>query len=290
MTQKEKLDILKDNLNEFGTRREISDRQRILTLSEIAKTICENEESDIAVLYSQFVKISADEPDGRMIFCKELLQKRRSSVEFKRIIAVGDSDGVSAGAHGRIAYPKNKFNDEAFERLSSGIRGARAFHTPTINGACEQVADGTCEFCILPIENSIEGKLFSFYSLLDRFELKICAACYIDTDSDSHIRYALISRGCREPSERALRSTHFILDFSLLETENISLKALLEVAELCGAELLSIDTRPVPYDTQSKKFILSFRIFGNQGLLFRILLSLNYDSYSPIGFYPDVKK
>lgn len=256
---------------------------------EIAKAVCEDKNSEIPPLYSRYLELTkAKSPDELLIICRELLQVRRCSPELRRLIAIGDGDGAAAGSHGRIAYPKNKFNDAAFERLSLGIRGARAFYTPSINGACEAVAEGSCEFCILPIENSSEGKLVSFYGLLDRFELKICSACDLDTNGDSQIRYALVCRGCREPSERALKSTRYILDFFVLDSQGGTLNSLLEAAGLCGAQLLSIDARPVPYDEQSKKFILSFRISGAQGLLFRAFLALHYDGYSPVGLYPDL--
>jgi hypothetical protein len=291
MTHYEKLDILTSNQKEFRGRGDIANEQRALTLSEIARTLCEDNEGEaLSEIVRKYAELTAEcSPADSIILCRELLLRKRSADELKRITAIGEGEETAAGTHGKIAYPKNKFNDAAFEHLSLAVSTPRAVYTSSINAACEAVAEGSCEFCILPIENSLDGKLFGFYSLLDRFELKICAVCDIDGDGDSHIRYALIGRGCREPIERIAKSTPFILEFFVLDSDGDFLDGLLPAAKACNAQLISIDTRPVPYDTQSKKFILSFRVSRNDSLLLRTFLTLYYDSYSPIGLYPYIQ-
>lgn len=291
MTKNEKLDILTSNLKEFRARSDIANEQRALTLSEIARTLCEDNEGEtLSEILRKYAELTEEcSPADSIILCRELLLRKRSADELKRITAIGDGEGASAGTHGKIAYPKNKFNDAAFEHLSLAVSTPRAVYTSSINGACEAVAEGSCEFCILPIENSLDGKLFGFYSLLDRFELKICAVCDIEGDGDSHIRYALIGRSCREPIERVAKSTPFVLEFFVLDSNGDFLDGLLSAARACKAQLLSIDARPVPYDTQSQKFILSFRVSGSDSLLLRTFLTLYYDSYSPIGLYPYIQ-
>lgn len=291
MTQNEKLDILTSNLNEFQTRGDIANEQCTLTLYEIAKSICDShDDGEISEIVKKYTELTAESSHvSRIILCQELLLREKTYEYLNRIIAIGDNEKTAAGAHGKIAYTKNKFNDAAFEHLSLAVTSPKIVYTSSINGACEAVADGSCEFCILPIENSHDGKLFGFYSLLDRFELKICAACDIEGDGDSHIRYALIGRSCREPDERIAKITPFVLEFFVLDSNGDFLDGLLPATKACNAQLLSIDARPVPYDPQSKKFILSFRVSGSDSLLLRTLLALYYDSYSPIGLYPYIQ-
>lgn len=290
MTRNEKLDILKSNLHKFEVRQSISKEQRTLTLCEIARILCdEYEGEDLAEITKRYSELITDSSTvDKIILCRELLSRVKRSEKHRQVIGIGDNESVPAGSHGKIAFPKNKFNDTAFEHFSMTISAPRAVYVASINNACEAVADGTCEFCILPIENSLDGKLFGFYALLDRFELKICAVCDIESDGDSHIRYALVGRSCRELSYHAGKDKSFILEFFVLDSGGGFLDGLLSAAKVCNAELLSIDARPVPYDTQSKKFILSFRVNSNDGILFRTFLALNYDSYSPIGLYPYV--
>lgn len=287
MTYAQRLDILTENLAVFKERAEISGEQIELTLSQIAALICEEssgeELSGILARYSD----ALGECTGaqRLTLCREIVARKKGSPELRRLLSIGDSSAALAGTHGKITFPKNKYNDAAFERFSQRINGAKAIYSASINAACEAVADGSCEFCILPVENSLEGKLFSFYALLDRYELKICAACDLEAEEDSHIRYALVCRGYREPSERTVKSAPYLLDLLLLDSGEELLCELLEVARLCKAELISVDTRPVPYDAQSKKLLLSFRLHGNDGLLFCGFLPMNYDGYTPIGLY-----
>ena len=288
MTENEKLDILKNNLCVFNSRTGIAGEQRALTLCEIAKAICDvYEDADLSVLVSRYAEIAGElSSHDKLILCRELLSRKRSLSELKRLTAIGDHEETPAGSHGKIAYTKNNFNDVAFEQLSSSINSPRAIYTASINGACEAVADGSCEFCILPIENSVDGKLFNFYSFLDRFELKVCAVCDIESDGDSNVRYALVGRSSLEPSGRFVKSTRYILEFFILGFGGETLDGIFEAARECGVELLSIDARPVPYDAQSKKFIMSFSVSSGDAMLFCSFLSLFYDSYSPIGLYP----
>lgn len=292
MTYQNKLDILRENLVEFERRISIADQQRSLTLSEIAALICEeSEQSEISELAERYMSIAGKcTMQDRLLLCREIVSNKRISSDIRKMIAIGDSTNALAGTHGKIAFPKNKYNDAAFEIFASKINSAKAIYSPSINSACEAVADGSCEFCILPIENSLEGKLLSFYALLDRFELKICAACDIDSDGDSNIRYALVCRGCREPSERLLKGSFYVFEFFLLDSGEELLGDLLNAAKICSAELLSLDSRPVPYDAQSKKFLLSFRVTGAGALLFRSFLQMNYDGCTPVALYPDPQK
>ena len=288
MTLNERLDILRGNLDVLSKRSDITSEQRALTLSEIARSVCEAHEGEelslIAEHYSKIVPEAS--PADRIILCRELLLRKKSAERLKRLIAIGDGEEVPAGSHGKIAYPKNKYNDAAFELLSSTISSPRAVYTSSINGACEAVTEGSCEFCILPIENSLDGKLFSFYSLLDRFELKIYAACDIEGEGDSRVSYALVGRSSRKASGSAEKRSRPILEFFVLDSAQGILDTISEAAKECNAELLSIDTRPVPYDAQSKKFILSFKVSYKDAMLFCAFLALYCDSYSPIGLYP----
>lgn len=287
MNLNEKLSILKRNLHEFNSRCEISNEQKELTLREIARTLCDvYEDDDPFQILSHYAEITADTSTaGRLILCRELLSKKKSATILKRLTAIGDNEVTPAGSHGKIAYPKNNFNDAAFSALSSSISAPRAVYTASINSACEAVADGSCEFCILPIENSVDGKLFGFYSLIDRFELKIASVCDIEGEGDLRIKYALVGRNSREPANQLFEKSKFVFEFFVLDSGNGLLDGLFEAAGECNADLLSIDVRPVPYDSQLKKFFLGFRIGGKDAMLFCTLLALYYDSYSPIGLY-----
>lgn len=60
---------------------------------------------------------------------------------------------------------------------------------------CEAVSRDQAVLGILPIENSPNGRLSGFYSMLDRYDLKICAVCDVEDEvNESATRFALISR------------------------------------------------------------------------------------------------
>ena len=103
-------------------------------------------------------------------------------------------DEISAEAHNRIAYQRNRFTDEAFSLFSSLLRDARAAYPHTFRAVCDEVAGGTCEFCILPLESSGEGRLRAFTSLIELYGLKIVAVCTVPIGDGRVTHYALLRR------------------------------------------------------------------------------------------------
>lgn len=103
-------------------------------------------------------------------------------------------DEPSAAAHNRIAYQRNRFTDEAFTRFSTLLRDARAAYPHTFRAVCDEVAGGTCEYCILPVESSGEGRLHAFTSLIEAYGLKIVAVCTVPIGDGRETLYALLRR------------------------------------------------------------------------------------------------
>lgn len=152
-----------------------------------------------------------------------------------------------------ISYVKNNYNDAAFLRFSSLFTATKVTYGSGFEEICENVYNGLCDFCILPLESAPGGKLFSFYSLIEKYELHIIAACDIDEASTSkRTRYALVSKRFILPDKDKSR---YFFEFSLIKDENSSLPEILDAAEALGTVLYRIDSIPVPYDD------LTFRIY-----------------------------
>ncbi len=286
MDYTDKINVLRENLRVLEDRCAISAEQRELVLREIARLICsqyvEAEPKDIRSAYLS----STDGIVGveEIILYEEMLKVPTLSESIKHLIAIGSEDGTPAGTHGRIAYTKNKFNDLALQLFVETINNAKPLPVASNTDACESVISGKSEFCLLPIENTRDGKLFGFYSMLDRFELKICGVHTLDSDDDiNSIKYALVAKSCKELGRRRLRTVEYIFEFSVVNPNGDFIESLLQVAKECGATLLSIDSRPIEYDPQLRKYIFCFLTDGNP--VFRMYPALNYHGYSPIGLY-----
>ncbi len=87
---------------------------------------------------------------------------------------------------GRIAYMKSAPAAKAYIRFAQGLLHCRevAFHS--FVDACEEVAGGLCEYCILPLRTSTEGQLMSFYRLIIKYRLQIVATCDVEHRVGGH--------------------------------------------------------------------------------------------------------
>lgn len=287
MTLEEKQKILLENLQEFSAREDLLKRQKNLTAIEIAKLRCEAS-PDIdtlrELLYDFRDFLSATE---EISLLSDLLSTELGG-ELKRAIIIGSSEPTPAGAHAKISYVKNKYNDEAFECFSRSVTNAKAIYAASFKEAAESVYDGRCEFCILPITNSSEGRLMSFYSLLDRYELKICETVDLDVEGSSEaIRCARAGKACKEPRLRSSQQQNYIFEFSVASASTDFLVPIFEGARQIDAKLISIDSLPLEYSSNSQRFFFSFSIPQKKAIAFRLFIALKNQSYTPIGLYAE---
>ena len=277
--------IYVENLREFNKRLEITTQQKEITLSELAKLYCENysDTSDILdILRETVTKLcAADE----IIFLSELCRSELSE-KIKNMLFIGSSEPTLAGAHSKISYVKNRYNDLAFEHFSRSVANAKPDYALSFTECCENVFDGHCEFCILPVMNSKDGRLMSFYSLLDRYELKICETIELDSDDlSTTIKHARISRSCKEQKSRASKNQNYVFEFSIIDENTKFFSALFEAATKLDATLTSVDSLPIEYASGMQKFFFSFVLPQQNALAFRLFVALNHQTYTPLGIY-----
>ncbi|MBE6533590.1 MAG: hypothetical protein E7678_01280 [Ruminococcaceae bacterium] len=287
MTVEKKQRILISNLREFCKRENLAKQQKKLTVSELAKLYCDihsNTDDILKSLNEITLELSASD---KIIFLSELCHLELST-KIKNMLFIGSAEPTSAGAHSKISYLKNKYNDEAFEHFSHSIANAKPDYASSFNECCENVFDGRCEYCILPIMNSRDGRLMSFYTLLDRYELKICDIIDIDGENTSStFRHALISRSCKENQKKIQKNQKYVFEFSIISDTTDFFAPLLEAANQISATLTCIDSIPTEYAPHVHKFFISFSIPSQNALAFRLFVSLIKQTYVPLGIYKE---
>ena len=203
------------------------------------------------------------------------------SIRLKNLYLNGDAS--EKGAQGQIAYVRNKRSDDAFLSFANRQRGAKPMYVGSFLEACESVFDNVCEFCILPIENSKEGKLYSFYSMIDRYELKICDVTLCETDDGSDgITFALVSRAV-ETGNVSNSSKRF--EFSLIDEHTELLSDILLATNALGGKVISVGTQPVPYDELKTLYYFSIDFEGEGADALALYINEEYSKYTPLGLY-----
>lgn len=287
MKQGDSAATLRENV-EFLLRREaLTKRQLDATLDMLALESFRREPGGSLKKILESYNASLPSPSSvcTVNLCRALLRDSELKVKAEELLSQGLED-TPAGAHGKIAYAKNKFTDLAFEKLSLRLSNAKAIHLPSFSDACEALNDGVCEFAILPLGNTIDGKLFGVYTMIDRYGLKICGVCDVDTDENRTVRYALLAKKTARTLQKRAKNLGYLLEFSLISRNADFLSELGSGIDKCGAVLISVDSRPVPYDHQLKKYIFSLNVQKNDLELLKLWLTLSYESFSLIGFYP----
>lgn len=282
MTTQEKQKILKKNLKDFQGRLEISKKQRALTITELATEIADCEEGYLTALRDALNgSLSPDEEAMLLsgVCCTDLGDRIRA------MLFIGSSEPTQAGAHSKISFVKNKYNDTAFDEFSRTVINAKPDYASSFKESCESVYDGRCEFCILPLTNSSDGRLMSFYALIDRYELKICNYTDIEDDISGNIMLALLSRSCKEPKDKKSADKRYIFEFSTNAESTEFISDLLLAAKTLDAELLSIDSIPLEYSLSAQRFFFTFSAYPRELLALRLFIALKNQSYTPIGLY-----
>ena len=279
--------VLASNLQRATERLSIVSEQRTLCAGMLAEQICRCEDS-LDTLFAEFLK-SAVSPDevSRAIFCRTYAQSRAKEEALRPEQLFGMAELPPAGSHSKIAFVRNRYNERAYDLFAGTIKNAKPIYVSDFSEACEAVFNGQCSHCILPVENGTGGRLFSFYAMMDRYELKICASTEVDEDnSPESVRYALVGRSLPRPLTRAQR---YMLEFSLTREDGSHLSALLSAIEALGASVHKIDFLPLEYDHSFYRVYFSVQLSVTDASALGTYLSLCYPNYTPIGFYAVVK-
>ena len=198
------------------------------------------------------------------------------------------SESVDERSIGRIAYMKNNYTESAFLKLSKIISNARSAYFSSFDDVCDEVYSGGCEFCILPIESSSEGRLNSFYSMIDRFELKIAATCVVEHhDSQRFTRFALLKKSLYEIPKLRSSSKEQIFEFKFsARIGDISpVSDILSAARHCLLKLIRIDSLPLPYNDEMISYYVSLNVSGGDLMTFLTYLTLEFPQCEPLGVY-----
>ncbi len=283
MEQKDILLRLQSNLAEADRRASIVEKQQRLCITMLADEICEATGS-AEELFSAFLA-AANAPNelSKALFCRSYVRLHPKDPALRPEELFLQNELPPAGAHGKIAFVRNRYNERAYEQFSERLIGAKPLYVSDFSEACDSVYNGQASYCILPIENSTNGRLFGFYAMIDRYELKICATAEIEgNDTAESVRYALVGRSALRSLSRAQPC---VLECSLTREDGSRLSELLTASAALGATVGKIDFLPLEYDHSFYRAFFTFRLSAADAPAFGLYLSLSYPNYTPIGFY-----
>ena len=273
-------DIIAANLRETAERLGRLERLRLLEGYELLSTLSGKMGqlgSPQNVIAAASMLFSSPELDGlfslsdKVAICRRLVDMMRDSgLDPLELLFQQESEEPLR----KVGYVDNPVTAAAGEILAPGCETV-IYHSFT--EVCEDTAAGDCDACILPIENTADGKLLNFYSLIDRFDLKICMHCDIYSDNDNHrTRYALLRRGIYPPDD----SAELFLELGI---SGHPPEQLLSAAGLCSLNVHRVDSLPLHYSESDFTFTPVFKGQMCDILVFVVFLAFNHIQYSITG-------
>ena len=264
---------------------EVADNQTLLTSLPDHRLPDSTEQSDQASASNTFRGALARQLSTRqkVLLCIELSQQIPSPNTFLQDL-FPQGEEVREFSQDRISYQKNSYTELAFQRFSQVLSGrARASYAQSFPAVCEDVFNGVCEYCILPIENSGEGRLISFAHLIAQYDLKITATCDVKVGEDKITRFALLRRHAT-PLRDTEKFPH-LFEFSCALSQEQDAEDLLAAARLCGLTMQYVALRPTE---QRKDFHGVFQADDGNLVAYLLYLAMELPTANLIGHYPNI--
>lgn len=218
----------------------------------------------------------------RILLCMELRKNLPAPSNLWQDFFFPSSEELSSFSFNRISYQKNSYTEAAFARFSGILGEARASYAHSFPSVCEDVYNGICEYCILPVENSTEGRLNSFFRLISQFDLKIAAACDVKTGEDKTTRFALLRRSITQLHVAPALPRYY--EFFCTLGEYPAPQDLLTAARFCS---LQIERTELSSDTDGFSSMHAVLRTDHGDLpAFLLYLAMEVPNTNPIGLYP----
>ncbi len=289
--------IIQSNLAEGTVRHQRICEQELAHLSELATEIAEGES-----LSAEFL---ASLPEHRLPLIesadtvKERIDRVWKSVCLSTAILnrlemttpsaewfFPEADEPSENAADRILYRKNGYTDRAYLKFAGLLVAPRAAYADTFEAVCEGVYEGDCEYCILPLENSEEGRLNSFWRLIGRFGLKIVATCDVPTASHGQTtRFALLRLAPQRLADK--HRSGYLLECAIPQS-SLPASDALYAADCCGLDVARVDVGFLPTERNTPTTHLVLRTESERIAAFLLYLSMEAPDYTFIGYYPHI--
>lgn len=187
-----------------------------------------------------------------------------------------------------VVYLKNPLADIAFNKFSKCLNDARVLYQESFTDVCEEVYYSRQPYCVLPIENSDDGRLSGFRNMIRKYELKIVLTCNVESANGKVTKFALLKRELAKiDCPEAINEGEY-LEIGFNFGEEAKLVKVLEAANYFGYKLNKVDSLPIYY---SEKEYYFDAVFSGNGDIKRFMfwLELEVPRYEIIGIYTHIK-
>ena len=303
-------DIILTNLGESAERHAALFEQELAHISELVRewtqsipknedlipslpdvgleSVCLDRENHLAQSFDILQRLeSLHTVEKNILLSREITQRISSeSVDLIQML-ISESEAKEPIQNPYIHYQKNSFTDTAYLRFAKPFQAPRARYTHSSQSSCEDVFNGLCEYCILPLENTAEGRMVGFLKLIDSYSLKLIATCDVfGLDMTKATTFALLGKQI-EPMICKSQSDPLYFELVCQIEENAFPTEWLTAATLSDLHITRLHTIPDGKNEGGNVCHAVFSVPSATALAtFLIYLSIKAPQFLPIGLYP----
>lgn len=230
------------------------------SISDVKNDICgkysllQDARRDVGVFISDY-EISREQ----LYICKKI------SSYFKRGFDFG-TELIKKLNSIKIAYwYSNSYAKEAYLKFEKLFKNCSEIPVESFTAVCESISDENSVFGIIPVINSTDGRLMSFYRLLDKYDLKISAVCKVENPGGGGFtKFALVGKQLADIDLKKKK----IIEFST----NRSVSKFIPFAEKASAIIGEITSIPSQYSNTEQLNYIS--ILAEQNAIHELWLYL----------------
>ncbi len=219
---------------------------------------------------------------ARLYFCRCIAEESKSHArESLQTLIFGETAETPSGGDRKVAFLRNRQTFRAFECFAKTLGGVSVLYENNFGDASEAVSSGQATYAIIPIYSTSDGRLDSFYRMIEKHELSIVLTCDIDSDDgESMTTFALVYRERLAPRSGIL---HFECKITFEDLSSLS--DITDAAFYFGAKVTALEALPVMFSGRAGTYAVIFDLeqADIDGLL--CYLALEYPQLSAVGFY-----
>ncbi len=181
----------------------------------------------------------------------------------------------------RIATTGGKQTNEAFEFFASCFDKCIPVESDSFTDVCSFVAKGEADFGVIPVSNTIDGRLSAYCSFVEENQLYIVMTKLIDsTDGENTTEFALVSGRMitTEKNENVFRIRLTLDDYSDME-------GIFRCCVFNSAKVIRTDIIPQSVAGRENSVEILFDISNSDLKAIICYLKLNFPQFTTIGIY-----
>ncbi len=282
-TIRENIDFLQEKLESANTLMECSYRDAVISF-EKNNTI---DADDAIRLYEEIHDGSSPRLSHDFaVFCKVLSDTAEITLTLS-YDSVTENQPESEQSQSRIAYLRNTFSDRAFKAFAKKFDKVSAVYFPGSREVLEEVYYNRASHAIIPILNSSDGMLLSFYKLFLKYDLRIVSSYDTEMNDESLTRYALLTKGITSDTVRELSHSEHrkFLDIFAVFPENETLGGFISACEYLGASAVTVNSIPLEYASDKYGIIVHLDISSCNIDALLLLFEGSRIRYDTLGIY-----